>query len=89
MSNTIKERYYEDKDFVIAGTSAGASALPYLMISEGANNEAMMKEDVKTSSGLCFIDHCIVDTHFIKRGRFGRLALAVLMNPGMHRYWLR
>jgi len=79
--DVIMERYYEDPDFIVAGTSAGAMAASTLMIYEGLNYEALLKESVKTSSGLGFIDNCIIDTHFIKRGRFGRLSEALLMNP--------
>lgn len=78
---TILRRYTEENDFVVAGTSAGAMAACTLMMCEGENNEAMLKGTVKLSSGLGFIDGCLVDTHFIKRGRFGRLAQAVVMNP--------
>src|SRR5689334_4324232 len=38
-----------------------------LMIYEGQNNEAVLKDTVKISSGLGFIDHCIIDTHFVRR----------------------
>jgi cyanophycinase len=78
---TIMERYMTDSDFIIAGTSAGAMVAATLMIYEAENNEALLKGAVKISSGLGFIDHCIIDTHFIKRGRFGRLAQAIVMNP--------
>jgi cyanophycinase len=77
----IKEKYLKDKDFIVSGTSAGAMAIPKLMIYEGGKHEAMLKEDLKIASGLGILDLCIVDTHFIKRGRFGRLAHAVVMNP--------
>lgn len=79
--DVIMERYYKDPDFIVAGTSAGAMAAATLMIYEGQRNEAMLKDTVKVSSGLGFIDHCIIDTHFVKRGRFGRLVEALLMNP--------
>jgi len=79
--DVIKEKYQRDKDFIVAGTSAGAMALPKLMIYRGGKHEAMLKEDLQIASGLGILDHCIVDTHFIKRGRFGRLAHAVTMNP--------
>jgi cyanophycinase len=79
--NELKERYYTDSDFTVAGTSAGAMAIPTLMMFEGENHEAILKGTVKISSGLGFMDGCIVDTHFAKRGRFGRLAQAVVMNP--------
>jgi cyanophycinase len=79
--DVIKERYEQDKDFVIAGTSAGAAVMPKIMIYEGGVNEALLKDDLKISSGLGIFDTCIVDTHFVKRGRFGRLAHAITMNP--------
>ena len=77
----LKEKFLHDKDFIVAGTSAGAMALPKLMIYEGGRHEAMLKDDLKIASGLGIIDNCIVDTHFIRRGRFGRLAHAITMNP--------
>jgi cyanophycinase len=75
------DKYMNDPDFSLAGTSAGAMAMAKIMILEGENNEAMLKGEVKTTSGLGFIDHCIIDTHYVKRGRCGRLTQAVLMNP--------
>lgn len=79
--SAIKEKYLNDEDFVVAGTSAGAMAMSKLMIYEGGMNEAMLKDDLKMAAGLGIVDGCIIDTHFIKRGRFGRLAHAVTMNP--------
>ena len=76
----LREKYYSDKDFLLAGTSAGAMAIPKVMIYEGGVEEALFKEDLKTTAGFGIIDSCIVDTHFIKRGRFGRLAHAIIMN---------
>jgi cyanophycinase len=80
-NRAIREKYLHDKDFVVAGTSAGAMALSAIMIYEGGVQEAILKDDLRLSSGLALFDHCIVDTHFIKRGRFGRLVHAVTMNP--------
>jgi cyanophycinase len=77
----IKERYQNDKDFIIAGTSAGAMVMSKIMIYQGHVTEALLKEDLKLTAGLGIFDTCIIDTHFIKRGRFGRLAHAVVMNP--------
>ncbi|MEW6468394.1 MAG: cyanophycinase [Bacteroidota bacterium] len=78
---TIMRRYREDKDFIVAGTSAGAMVMSKLMIYSGQSHEAMLKGDVKITSGFGLIDNCIIDTHFVKRGRFGRLAQAIIMNP--------
>lgn len=77
----IKERYHNDSRFIVAGTSAGAMAIASLMICEGETYEAVLGGDIRISSGLGLISSCIVDTHFVKRGRFGRLAHAVIMNP--------
>jgi cyanophycinase len=77
----VKEKYMKNKDFIVAGTSAGAMAMSGLMLYEGENNEAMLSQTVKFSSGLGFLYGCIIDTHFIKRGRFGRLAQSIVMNP--------
>lgn len=76
------QRYAEDKDFIIAGTSAGAMAMSDTMIREGGTEEALIDTDLKTTSGFCILKGCIIDTHFIKRGRFGRLSHAVMINPG-------
>ena len=78
----LKKRYYED-DFLIAGTSAGAAAASTNMIYRGNSSEALVKGHVQMTAGLGFIDSVIVDTHFVQRGRIGRLFYAVASNPGM------
>ena len=82
LSEILSEKYMHEKGFTVAGTSAGAMAIPRLMISGGGITEALMGSDIKIASGLGFLDNCIVDTHFIARGRFSRLAHAVIINPG-------
>lgn len=77
----IKRRYLEDDDFIIAGTSAGAMVMSSVMITSGGLSEALIYRNLTTSSGLGILSSCIIDTHFIKRGRFGRLAHAIIMNP--------
>jgi len=77
----VTQKYRHDKDFIVAGTSAGAMAMSRLMIYRSEHNEAMLKGDVKITSGFGIIDNCIIDTHFVKRGRFSRLAQAVITNP--------
>jgi cyanophycinase len=76
----LHERYNDD-DFVIAGTSAGAMAMSNTMIYEGNAIRAHLKGEVKITTGLGFLDNVIIDSHFEKRGRFGRLAQAVAANP--------
>lgn len=76
----LKEKYIQDP-VVIAGTSAGAMAMSDTMIYEGSSHEAMRKGEVKFSSGFGLLDDVIIDTHFVNRGRFGRLFQAVISNP--------
>jgi cyanophycinase len=76
------KRYKNEDGFLIAGTSAGAMAMSSTMIYEGNATRAHLKGEVKMTSGLGLIDSVIIDSHFEKRGRFGRLAQAVAANPG-------
>jgi cyanophycinase len=76
----MKKRYQEE-NFLIAGTSAGAMAMSQTMIYEGNSTRAHLKGEVKMTTGLGFISSVIIDSHFEKRGRFGRLAQAVATNP--------
>jgi cyanophycinase len=78
--NIILEKY-RNEDFVFAGTSAGAAAASSSMIYQGSSSEALLKGEVKITSGLGLIDDVIFDTHFVHRGRIGRLFQAVDSNP--------
>jgi cyanophycinase len=78
----LKSRYLNEH-FVIAGTSAGAAAASTNMIYRGQSNKALIKGEVQMTAGLGFIDSVIIDTHFVQRGRIGRLLYAVASNPGM------
>ena len=77
----IKKKYYFDKNFIVGGTSAGAMVMPEIIITGGIIREAIYKEEIKMDKGFDLIKDVIVDTHFIKRGRFARLAHAVILNP--------
>lgn len=79
----ILRRRYIEEDFIISGTSAGAAAASTNMIYRGSSNEALIKGEVQITGGLGFIDGMIIDTHFVQRGRIGRLFYAVASNPGM------
>lgn len=72
---------YTNEDFIYAGTSAGAAAASSSMIYQGSSSEALLKGEVKITSGLGLIDGVIIDTHFVQRGRIGRLFQAVVGNP--------
>jgi len=79
---SILKKRYKEENFVIAGTSAGAMAMSNTMIYEGNAARAHLKGEVKITTGLGFVNNVIIDSHFEKRGRFGRLAQAVAANPG-------
>jgi cyanophycinase len=72
---------YRNTDFIYAGTSAGAAAASNNMIYQGSSHEALLKGEVKITSGLGLIDDVVIDTHFVQRGRIGRLFQAVVGNP--------
>lgn len=79
--NIVLQRFNDEADFLVAGTSAGAMAMSNTMIYEGNAANAHLKGEVKITTGLGFMDDVIFDSHFEKRGRFGRLAQAVASNP--------
>ena len=72
---------YNNEDFIYVGTSAGAAAASNNMIYQGSSSEALLKGEVKITSGLSLINNVIIDTHFVQRGRIGRLFQAVVGNP--------
>ncbi len=72
---------YKNENFIYAGTSAGAAAASNNMIYQGSSSEALLKGEVKITSGLGLIDDVIIDTHFVQRGRIGRLFQTVVGNP--------
>ena len=72
---------YRNEEFIYAGTSAGAAAASNNMIYQGRSSEALLKGEVKITSGLGLIDNVVIDTHFVQRGRIGRLFQSVVGNP--------
>lgn len=80
--NILLERYQND-NIVIAGTSAGAMCMSQEMIAGGSSQESFIKGAVLMNEGMNFIPRLIIDSHFIRRGRFGRLAEAVARYPNL------
>ncbi|MCW5203505.1 MAG: cyanophycinase [Candidatus Electrothrix communis] len=66
---------------LVAGTSAGAAVFSDTMIYEGKSEEGLFKGRVLTTSGFGFVEGIVFDTHFMTRGRFGRLVQIVTTNP--------
>ena len=80
MHRLLHQRYQQE-EFVIAGTSAGAMSMSQAMIKGGKSTEALFKGAVKTGKGMGYIPELIIDSHFIQRGRFGRVMEAVARFP--------
>jgi cyanophycinase len=77
----LKERYTHD-EIVIAGTSAGATAMSTPMIYQGRDNSGMRKDEIHVTTGLQFLHDVAIDTHFVARGRIIRMAQIIATNPG-------
>ncbi len=65
----------------VAGTSAGAGFLSEHMIAFGREGLAPKADLVTLAPGLGLTNRVIVDHHFRKRDRFGRLLAAISYNP--------
>ena len=83
MHDLLSDRYQNDGSFVIAGTSAGAMAMSREMIAGGSSAESFVKGAVIMYHGLGLLPNVMIDTHFIQRGRFGRVSEAVAINPNL------
>ncbi|KAA9332631.1 cyanophycinase [Adhaeribacter soli] len=77
----IQERYRDEENFLIAGTSAGAMCMSQVMITGNIESGPMVKGTVHTGTGLGLLNRLIIDTHFMVRRRFFRLAEAVAAFP--------
>jgi len=80
LHHILIERYHHER-LVIAGTSAGAMCMSAEMITGGSSTEAFFKGAVGMGVGMGFTSNLVIDSHFISRGRFGRLAEAVAKFP--------
>jgi cyanophycinase len=76
----LKERYIHET-IVIGGTSAGAMALSTPMIYAGSKEVQELAGEIKVTTGLEFMKDICIDTHFVHRGRFIRLAQVIATNP--------
>lgn len=67
---------------IVAGTSAGATAMGRPMVVAGGGSGELRMGMVQMSRGMAWAgDDIIIDTHFGARGRFPRLAAAVAEHP--------
>ena len=79
IEHAIKELYANGG--VVAGTSAGASAMSETMLVAGPGRETYRIGELHMAPGLGLLPDVIIDQHFAERGRHGRLVGAVAHNP--------
>lgn len=70
-----------DNGVLIAGTSAGASAMSDIMLIGGDGDQAPKGNAISMAPGMGLLEEVVIDQHFAQRGRIGRLLLAVAQNP--------
>lgn len=72
-----------DRGAVLAGTSAGASAMAAHMMAFGRSGESPKSRMAQLAAGLGVLTGVVVDQHFSERGRFGRLLTVVAHSPSL------
>lgn len=72
-----------DRGAVVAGTSAGASALAAYMLAFGDSGATPRHGIVQLAAGLGLVPQMVVDQHFEQRTRLGRLLSAVAQSPSL------
>jgi cyanophycinase len=68
---------------VVAGTSAGASAVSTHMVAFGASGATPKHRMAQISAGLGLLKGLVVDQHFEQRTRLGRLLAVVAQSPAL------
>lgn len=79
---THLKKKYISKRLIVGGTSAGAMALSTPMIYAGNEEVQQVGGEIKVTTGLEFMRDVCIDTHFVHRSRFIRLAQVIATNPG-------
>ena len=72
-----------DRGAVLAGTSAGASAMASHMVAFGRTGSTPKNRMAQLSAGLGILHGVVVDQHFEQRGRIGRLLAIVAGSPSL------
>lgn len=81
LAQAIVRRHREGA--VVAGTSAGASAMSTHMVAFGASGATPKQRMVQMAAGLGVLPGVIVDQHFEQRNRLGRLLAIIASNPSL------
>jgi cyanophycinase len=81
LADAVLERFRHGA--VVAGTSAGASAMSSHMIAFGASGATPKQRMAQIAAGLGLLPGVIVDQHFQQRNRLGRLLSLIAQNPSL------
>ena len=68
---------------IVAGTSAGASAIASHMVAFGTSGATPKQRMTQMSAGLGLLPGTLIDQHFEQRNRFGRLLALVAQSPAL------
>ena len=68
---------------MVAGTSAGASAIASHMVAFGTSGATPKQRMTQMSAGLGLLPGVLIDQHFEQRNRFGRLLALVAQSPAL------
>lgn len=74
-------RALAERGAIIAGTSAGASAMSAHMLADGKTDLHPEKGAVHLGAGLGLVQHVVIDQHFSQRHRLSRLLTVIASNP--------
>jgi cyanophycinase len=81
LGRVIVERHR--RGTIVAGTSAGASAISTHMVAFGTSGATPKQRMTQMSAGLGLLPGVIVDQHFEQRNRLGRLLALVAQSPAL------
>ena len=81
LADAILDRFHHGA--VVAGTSAGASAMSSHMIAFGTPGATPKHRMAQIAAGLGLLPGVIVDQHFQQRNRLGRLLSLIAQNPSL------
>jgi cyanophycinase len=81
LADAVLDRFRQGA--VVAGTSAGASAMSSHMIAFGASGATPKQRMAQISAGLGLLPGVIIDQHFQQRNRLGRLLSLIAQNPSL------
>lgn len=79
--NRVMKELWDANRILIAGTSAGASAMGSRMIAWGTSGESPRRNIVELTTGIGLMPSLLIDQHFFNRNRLTRLIVAISAHP--------